>query len=365
MSALWLLWWGLACDGGCAGGPLGSDAVLDDQVAAAAAWDQGQALLEAGDAAAAADAFARAAALDPASPSLLAWRARALERAGDLLGALAVLDEGVERFPDDLDLRFNRAALRARDGDLDGAARDLEAARECCGLLPEVAGADPDLALLRADPRHAGLVLPPGPVVMARGEEGSVLLGEPYEVELLVAHGAELSLGLESMGQASGLLTRERVVEHHMGEEDGRRGVRLDLRWRCVQAGEGLLGPWLVLAGGASTLTEPLPVRCVSVGGRDGTEPGAAREAAVLPSQHVGAHRPPWMGELDGRFAVLLPPGATVDARDASGAALRSEEHWELRERDRTVWEVELFERDRVASARILQAGSELLVGAP
>ena len=52
-------------------------------------------------------------------------RARALRLAHDLPGALAELDAGLARFPDDVELRYARAVVRHQEGDFQGAEEDL------------------------------------------------------------------------------------------------------------------------------------------------------------------------------------------------------------------------------------------------
>ena len=157
------------------------------------AYGEGRAALAAGKTADAAAAFGRVAERDPDSATAVGWRAWALDQGGDDAGALAVLDEGLARFPSDPNLRYNRAALRARSGALDGAAEDLRVLYASGALDPAEAGDDPDFAALARDPATVALAPPPAVEVSAHGEAGAVLLGDASHDGGAAGTGADLA----------------------------------------------------------------------------------------------------------------------------------------------------------------------------
>ncbi len=358
LGVLLALGLGLACDGGgCT-----PDPKTQARLQAAEAWDQGKAALDRGDHPAALDAFAQAQALDPDSAVLVAWQARALELSGDVDGALALLGTALQRFPQDADLRYNRAALRARTGDLDGAAADLHVLISSGAVDPEEAGRDPDLVLLRKRPELAALV--PGAVLAVdlRGEDGSVLLGELYTAELYADLPVERDdLSVRSMKEPTGLLRRERVVEDHLSEGSYRVQARIEHSWRAVAPGQGVAGPWLLTVGGSSALTERMDVDIVAVGNRGAPSTAAGPEDLVLPSAVVGSRLPPWAGMLLDRFAVLVRPGDQVELLDPTGAPLQPAEQWELRRQAQPVWNVLLFDAPSGSSLTVRNGGSVVL----
>ena len=89
---------------------------------ALSACDRAQASLARSDWSAAARAFEEASRAHPESAALHDWQAHALAQGGDVAGARAVLDAAIPFFTGNIDLRYNRAAYAAQDGDLEAAA---------------------------------------------------------------------------------------------------------------------------------------------------------------------------------------------------------------------------------------------------
>jgi hypothetical protein len=75
-----------------------------------------------------------------------------LER-GDAGEARRVLEEGVERYPDNPSMTYNLACVLARTGDAEGAFDQLRRAIAAEPRLAEHAKTDPDLDAIRSDPR--------------------------------------------------------------------------------------------------------------------------------------------------------------------------------------------------------------------
>jgi thioredoxin-like negative regulator of GroEL len=92
------------------------------QAAAQTPFLEGMGALQAGDASKAEGLFAQAAQAAPARAEYRLWRARALQRAGDLRGALAVMEA---ELPEDSRTDVLRAAVAAQ-GSPEAGARELE-----------------------------------------------------------------------------------------------------------------------------------------------------------------------------------------------------------------------------------------------
>jgi len=310
-----------------------ADPVYTPRRRALDAYAEGRAALDAGDTVGARAAFARARGHDPGSPALLLWEARAADAAGDARAVEALLAEGMKRWPDHTELRWTHAALLARGG------RGAEAAAVLRSLLaqglvdPVDLAADPDFAALRADPATAGLFAAAAPQVDVVAEEGAVLVGDPWELELRVV-GPPGEVALRGTPPPPGL-ELERVVEEMV--VDGRR-VRRVLRfaWRAVSPMDAPWGPLAVHAGDAPPVALPvLPVLVRAVGGRvAGGAPVAAPDLPPVPSALAGPEGVVAGARRIGAFVlVIAPAGGRVEVEGAPpGAEL------ELRVAGETAW---------------------------
>jgi tetratricopeptide (TPR) repeat protein len=92
------------------------------------------------------------------SPWEYFFAASPLSESGDHAGALALMDEGLARFPDNGSMLYNTACYRGRAGDLEGAVAALKRAFELEPRAREWARTDPDLAELRELPEIATLL---------------------------------------------------------------------------------------------------------------------------------------------------------------------------------------------------------------
>lgn len=239
------LWLGLA---GCEREPP-RDPRLDAIATRLATWERGKKALDAGDPVQARAAFAEARALAPDDTTLTLWEARAAAAAGDLDGALALLDETVNSHPGASAAWYNRAAYRARQGRLAEAAADLRVALDAGVTSPWAATLDPDFAPHRANPAFAA-ILPAAPLsVAATGPDGAVFLGGTVEVTLMARGLAEPrpTLGLAPFA-ASCLALRE-LVEDGQVDGDTARWVitlRFDTKGPC----RANLGPFTLTGAG-------------------------------------------------------------------------------------------------------------------
>lgn len=325
------------------------------------AYDAGRAALAAGKAREAADDFGRVAQLDPDSATAIAWQAWALDQAGDGSEALRVLDAGIARFPSDPNLRYNRAALRARAGEVDGAAEDLRVIYASGAIDPAVAGDDPDFAALARDPAYAALAPPPAVEVGVHGEPGAVLLGEPWTLELELRSRVGELLSFANQGADPGLLRHVRTVEDLL-EPEGRVQPRtLTVTWKAVSAGQGQIGPWKVSAGGAIGDVPVAPVQVLALPGRVTAQPsdegGGLRSVEALFEGRPG----PWAGRDRGDVLVVLQPGTSAEVQGADGAVDPAPVALELRRSGQTVAIGELHHLPGAAHVRVTRQGKALL----
>jgi hypothetical protein len=203
---------------------------------------------------------------DPESPSLWLWLSQTHLDAGQEDLALGVLDEAVRLFPDNATCLYNRAALRARAGEIGGAADDLKRLKALGQLDPLETGADPDFVDLRDDPVFAELVEPPRIQALAAGEEGAVLLGEPWELEIKLSVPSKGTLELSWEGPRSPLLQLESVIEQELRDTARERTLELRVRWRATRPGVGSVGPWTLRHGQAEARVEAMPIEVASLG---------------------------------------------------------------------------------------------------
>jgi len=219
------------------------DPAFDPVRGALAAYDRGRVALDEGRVDEAATAFAEARAHDASSPLLMLWEGKALAARGDLPAAEARASEAIAREPRLGLAWYQRAAWRARMGQLDAAASDLTAAFQLGATSPLEAAADPDFSAHLGNPALAG-ILPPTPVLLdARGPEGAVFVGSEVELVLSVAAAPPLAYGLRREGTDPACLRLDRVVEERHAEAHAVVSV-LHLRARATRACAGAIGPF-------------------------------------------------------------------------------------------------------------------------
>ena len=271
------------------------------------AYEAGRSAMAAGAPEQAASDFARAETADPSSALLVAWSARALRAAGRQGAAQSKLNAGILRFPEASWLRYDRAALRALERDLGGAADDLRwlYANELANPI-EVAE-DPDFVALRTDPTLRALVPAAQVEASVEVEASSVLVGERYVLNFRITSRTGATIELESLGKGQSPLLVERIVEDVLesGPIWSRRWVRAEVR--AVQPGRTVVGPWLVSAGGTTTITERVIIDAVSIEGRVFEPPDFMNSLAlVLPGTRWADIEQPFLGEQpDGNWAVF------------------------------------------------------------
>lgn len=196
-------------------------------------------------------------------PSLAAVEARLVLAESGVADALVVLDGALERFPRDAGLRWDRAALRARSGDLVGAAKDLRGPVGRGELDPARLGRDPDLAAVATDAMLAGLVrLPEVSARVDAAPDG--IVGESWTLEMEVRAPKQ---PLQIVGAGPQPIARiERVVEDVLDEDDWDSTRRITWSARLVGPSEGRVGPWELRAGGASGGVSAVPLEATLLG---------------------------------------------------------------------------------------------------
>jgi hypothetical protein len=272
-----------------------ADPTLDPLGEALRSWEAGLTRWEAGDHRGAREAFAHARALDPGSPALCAWDARATAEIDGPDAALQVLDACVRGAPADPALRLDRAQLLARTGQIERAGAELVVVLESGLHTPESLAALPDLAALVDHPALPGLVRSPAPRWAARPTTPSALVGDRWDVQL-DGEGPSGPLRLD-LGAGEGLAVVG-LIEDLGGEAQGRRPRGLIIRGRVSAAGAALVGPLRIQHGEAQPVAVgPLRLERVALG---------------APPPEVGL---PWSGELPTPSALAAAVSAGAVAR--------------------------------------------------
>lgn len=266
-----------------------ADPALDPLGEALRGWDEGVRQWQAGDAAGARATFAAARALDPASPALCAWEARAVAQTDGPDAALQLLDPCVRGAPAEPSLRLERAQLLSRTGQLERAGADLVVVLEAGLHTPESLAALPDLAALVDHPALPGLVRSPAPRWAARPPPPSALVGDRWELQL-DGEGPSGPLRLD-LGLGEGLVIVA-LIEDLGAEAQGRRTRGLILRGRVTAEGSALVGPLrLQLGEGQPATVGPLRLERVALGAPP--PPTGLAWAGELPTPSVLAEAAP------------------------------------------------------------------------
>ncbi len=210
-------------------------------------FERARAMLDAGDAAGARVAFAR---LPEVHPIVRAWEARAAAEAGDVEGAVVILDQLVARRPEIGLARYNRAAYLARLGRLDAAGQELTVALELRAATLREAVEDPDFAPHLDHPAFA-LVAANALVVAVDPPPSSTFLGSEVRLTLRVTGAGDAPITVSSPS-AQGPVT---LVEHIESVTDPLEGPgrKLTWAWRIEGPGTVVLDPLVVQAGALST----------------------------------------------------------------------------------------------------------------
>ena len=276
--------------------------------------------MESGDYQNAASAFGKAMNADPERPALVAWYARALQYAGENDQALQHYDAGLKRFPDDTDLRYNRAALRAKMGDLNGSAADLRWLYANEAVHPVQVGEDKDFVALGTDSSLSELVPVAQVEASVKGESGSVLLGESYTMEFSVTSRTGADIGVALVGDSIPQLALHRLVEDviDVGEIWTQRVLRAE--FLGVEAGRVVAGPWLVSASGTSRLTERVDVEVVQLPGQGPAVRPMSMELA-MPSGIWPEMSHPGIVQWNERSWAWMPAGSYIQPPTAGEGA--------------------------------------------
>lgn len=329
--------------------------------AALRAYDEGKAALESAPEESV-RAFERARAADPESPILVAWLAKALVATGRIDEALAVLDDGQKRHPEDATLHYNRAALLARQGRVEEAAGELRSLVAKGRVQVLDIQSDPDFAVLEGDPRFLDLFPSEQVHVELRGEGGAVLVGEPFAVRIAVESREGQTVTFTDMGKPSGLLRHQRTVEDVVRRGDGLVARELEVTWRAIAPGKASIGPWLVAAGGTSALTDDVAVEVKAIAGRATKLEPLESGAVYSPEALLAGRTPPWAGRIGDALVVVVAPG-THPALTWQGD-VRAEvppEELVFREAGQPVWTAWVYRGEGPAHVRVERQRDVLL----
>ncbi len=227
------------------------DPALDRYGKALRAWEDAQLATQRGDAATAVVAMAEARMADPDSVPLALAEAKALADAGRTGEAISALGVVLRANSAVGEAWYNRAAYRARTGEMDAAASDLKEALRLGVRTQLEAASDPDFASALAHPAFVTL-LPPQPILAdASGPPGAVFVGGDVDIRLRIVALPGARLTVQRKGVAPSCLRLSAIVQN-----DGADGVReLTLRFVGAEACVGTIGPFVVSSGVASVTT--------------------------------------------------------------------------------------------------------------
>jgi tetratricopeptide (TPR) repeat protein len=298
-------------------------------------FEAGRDLLERGDHQAALERFRQAREADPQRGLLRSWEAYALARGGEIQGAIELLEAAnpATLSPHD---RYNLAAWHARSGDRERALALLGAALEDEPELRDHAAEDPDFDGLREDGSLVATLEDRALRAVMTGEEGAILAGELYDLELEVQP-ASVELNLEWKRELPTAMRLQRVVDERSGPDDGSGMRSLRYRLRTHAGGEGSLGPWTLSGQGQRVEVPEQGWEALLPAGVDIQAPAYSPgvEAAWWTPREALAGLEAGTAELrHGRLVVCTQPGDRVDFEGAApvGEALEIE----LREEGQT-----------------------------
>jgi hypothetical protein len=307
------------------------------QAEALDAYDRGRKLLEEGRPSEAAVELAEAARLDPESPSLAAWQAKAMAASGDPGGAAALLGGVVESGKADLACAYNHAAYLARAGRTDEALKALKLLLEANPESGSKVLAGPDFTSLRDVPEFAAILRLPEPVVTMRGEAGRILAGENYDLALDAQGPAGTALRVAWEGDALEGFVPVRIVGDR--EMKGDFQLRhLAYAFRAFEAGSGQLGPWAVSFGAQSAVVPAVAWEVVAPTGMTIPRAPAGRipieKAWLVPRDLFEGRTSPSAALAQGWLVVLAAQGDQIVAGPAGLVPIPVQ--LELRDGERT-----------------------------
>ena len=274
------------------------------------AYEDGRVAMTTGAPLVAAEAFARAGESDPTSDLLVAWEARALRAAGEQGRALSRLNAGVSRFPGSALLRYDRAAIRSRNGDLGGAAEDLRWLYANEKANPIEVGEDPDFLALRTDPTTKALVPLAQVEASVEAQAGSVLIGERFVLDFRITSRTGSPVDLKLVEEAPQPLMVKRIVEDVLEEGPiwSRRWIRAEVV--ATNPGRSVVGPWLVGSAGTTAITERVIIEAVALDGRSSSVgPDSGMLKLEVPSTRWAQTTQPFIGVEDDGVWAVFPAG--------------------------------------------------------
>ena len=260
-------------------------------------------------------ALERALVADPASLALRRALARLLASEGDVGGAEALLTAAI---PPALvgahaPVLWDRAAIRAGAGDLEGAEKDLRACVDL-GVDPRALGADPAFSMMSGRSEYGELL--PQPVLQAQeaAPARKVLVGETWRrtIRVLSPPGA---LQLVPVGPMPTDLVLASVVEDVIAEDAYTVVREIRFEWQTTEPGLLDVPALQVGVGPLSSALPPQALEVVAVGGQ---RQQSAAKPLVSPSFPVPS-----------THDATLEDGAVVDL--PGGHIVQAPAHWSCR----------------------------------
>jgi hypothetical protein len=347
-----LLWLLMACDR-----PSAEEREL---VGALASWRSGAALLEAGDAPGAREAFREGLDSRPEDPLLMAWEARAAAEAGALDDAIRQSRQVLQRYPTFGEVRYNLAAYLARNGDLESAAAELQVAvSESVRTVRDIRS-DPDFQPHLDHPAFG--FLPTGALVVSvKPPSSPVFVGSQVELRMGVS-GVERPTLVVQAPAIVGPVTLLSVVEDRRTRPAERTMVDLVWTFRVTGAGAVEFGPFEVGTGVEAVAVEAVRLEALAPADRE-AEPGGPDIFLRTPSDLVGDQADASVRRHEEGLLVRGLPGDTVGLNPKAALRVR----YELREQGQPVWQLTHFRAFTALpeTVTIVRGGQTLFEGPP
>lgn len=291
--------------GACIAGGCGTDPEIQRSRKALRAWDEAE---RAEAAPTRTLALEEALAHDPASLALRRSLARELGSAGAYAEAVSTLDAVIPDPPTTAHklVLWDRAALHARAGDLEPAARDVALCIQL-GVDPRALAADPAFGVLMAHQDTAHLL--PKPTVRVDGPPPpeKVLAGESWRRTVRIAAPGQAVRLAPVAPFPPGLVLAE-VVEDILSTDAYHSARELRFEWRPEVPGSLHIPAVAVTVGDQSAALAPVSLEVVQLGGASSsTEAARVDPGLLLPSDFDD-------GALDPSSATPANGGQIVQA---------------------------------------------------
>ena len=281
-----------------------TEVVVPAQRTALDVWREAMKAADAGEPEVASRRIEAALREQPEDVNLLAWRAEWTAQSGRLETAEAQFGEVLSKQPMYDEARYRRAVVRAKRGDAEGCASDMQVLLQHKAVTRVSLRQEAAWSSLLEHPAFAFLV-PTPPTLAVRYRERGMYAGTDFDWTVSV-RGEELR-PLELSASLNGPV-RWISTEERWGTVQGEPSVDIVFRFRSTGPGTLAQGPVVVATPYGSASSEGLAVEVEGVATSSANGNGSLR--LFLPSEQVGmmSDGPAWRVDEEG-FWLLLEEG--------------------------------------------------------